>query len=203
VSGTTTDYAEDERTEMGTPYLEIVRGAPPGPPYKLGAGAFVIGREAAEVIIAVDGVSRKHARITVEQSGAARVTDLSSRNGTFLGGRRIEESPLRDGDELRIGPVVLRLRYVRSAASAQPHVVASPPPKPVVAPAPSKPAELPLSARELEVAKLVAEGMTNAEIGARLHISPATVGRHLSNVYERLGIHSRAALAAKLGIAAR
>ena len=198
---TTTDYAEEERTELGTPYLEVVRGAPAGPPHKLGPGTFVMGREAGvEVVLGVDGVSRKHARVTVEPSGAARVTDLSSRNGTFLNARRIEESPLRDGDELRVGPVVLRFRYVRSAANDHAPVAAKPAPAPA---SPSKPTELPLSPRELEVAKLVAEGMTNAEIGARLHISPATVGRHLSNVYERLGIHSRAALAAKLGIAAR
>lgn len=198
---TTTDYAEEERTELGTPYLEVVRGAPPGPPHRLGPGTFVLGREVGvEVVLGVDGVSRKHARVTVETSGAAKLIDLASRNGTFLNGRRIEESPLRDGDEVRVGPVVLRFRYVRSAANDPAPVAAKPAPAPAPA---SKPAELPLSPRELEVAKLVAEGMTNAEIGARLHISPATVGRHLSNVYERLGIHSRAALAAKLGIAAR
>ncbi|HWB73300.1 MAG TPA: LuxR C-terminal-related transcriptional regulator [Nannocystaceae bacterium] len=211
---TTTDYAEEERTELGTPYLEVVRGAPPGPPHRLGPGAFVMGREAGvEVVLGVDGVSRKHARVTVEPSGAAKVIDLSSRNGTFLNGRRIEESPLRDGDELRVGPVVLRFRYVRSPDRSEHErgqVVAISPAPPAAGagvpqgtPAPGRPPDLPLSARELEVAKLVAEGMTNAEIGARLHISPATVGRHLSNVYERLGIHSRAALAAKLGIAAR
>jgi DNA-binding CsgD family transcriptional regulator len=162
------------------------------------------------VVLGVDGVSRKHARVTVESSGVAKVIDLASRNGTFLNGRRIEESPLRDGDELRVGPVVLRFRYIRGARNEQGQVAAIPRATPAAGagvppgtPAPGRPPDLPLSQRELEVAKLVAEGMTNAEIGARLHISPATVGRHLSNVYERLGIHSRAALAAKLGIAAR
>jgi len=211
--GTTTEYAEDERTELGTPYLELVRGAPPGPPHRLAPGAFVIGREpGVEVVLGVEGVSRKHARLTVESSGEARVVDLSSRNGTFLNGRRVADAPLRDGDELRIGPVVLGLRYV--AASDRAAIAQMLPPRPAAGagvppgiPAPGRPAQsdsaLPLSPREREVAVLVAEGLTNAEIGARLHISPATVGRHLSNVYERLGIHSRAALAAKLGIAAR
>ncbi len=77
-------------------------------------------------------------------------------------------------------------------------VIASPVAASPAGAAPVAPA-LPLSPRELEVARLVASGMTNAEIGKQLHISPATVGRHLSNVYERLGIHSRAALAARLG----
>jgi DNA-binding CsgD family transcriptional regulator len=211
---TTTEYAEDERTELGTPFLERVRGAPAGPPHRLGAGTFVIGREpTVEVVLDVDGVSRKHARVTVEPSGVARVIDLSSRNGTFLNGRRIEDAPLRDGDELRVGPVMLRLRY-----SGPKTPVTPPPPQPLSPPSapPSNPPReaasagvppgtpaLPLSPRELEVARLVAQGLTNAEIGATLHISPATVGRHLSNVYERLGIHSRAALATKLGLADR
>jgi DNA-binding NarL/FixJ family response regulator len=83
-------------------------------------------------------------------------------------------------------------------STKKPRVKSDPAPSPLAADAPVAPA-LPLSPRELEVARLVASGMTNAEIGKQLHISPATVGRHLSNVYERLGIHSRAALAARLG----
>ena len=50
-----------------------------------------------------------------------------------------------------------------------------------------------LSARELEVLAHVAEGRTNREIGERLSISPHTVGRHLENVYAKLGVSSRAA----------
>ncbi|MBI2780878.1 MAG: AAA family ATPase [Chloroflexi bacterium] len=52
-----------------------------------------------------------------------------------------------------------------------------------------------LSQRELEVARLVAEGLTNGQIAARLVISPRTVGTHLDRMYERLGLASRAALA--------
>jgi DNA-binding CsgD family transcriptional regulator len=51
-----------------------------------------------------------------------------------------------------------------------------------------------LSPRELEVARLVAEDLTNAEIAERLIVSPRTVTTHLDNIYGRLGISSRAAL---------
>ncbi|MCA1842464.1 MAG: helix-turn-helix transcriptional regulator, partial [Actinobacteria bacterium] len=52
-----------------------------------------------------------------------------------------------------------------------------------------------LSRREAEVALLVAEGLTNAEIAERLTVSVRTVTSHLDHIYSRLGINSRAALA--------
>jgi len=48
-----------------------------------------------------------------------------------------------------------------------------------------------LTRRELEILALVAEGMTNAEIGARLWISSGTVRRHLENAFSKLEVHTR------------
>jgi pimeloyl-ACP methyl ester carboxylesterase/DNA-binding CsgD family transcriptional regulator len=53
-----------------------------------------------------------------------------------------------------------------------------------------------LSARELEVLALVAEGLTNEEIAERLCLSARTVERHLSNIYAKLRISGKAARAA-------
>ncbi len=48
-----------------------------------------------------------------------------------------------------------------------------------------------LSARELEVVSLVAEGLTDAEIAERLGIRPRTVSTHLTSVYNKFGVRSR------------
>ncbi|HEX2037340.1 MAG TPA: helix-turn-helix transcriptional regulator, partial [Chloroflexota bacterium] len=53
-----------------------------------------------------------------------------------------------------------------------------------------------LSAREAEVLRLVAAGMTNRQIAAELVLSEKTVGRHLANIFGKLGVSSRAAAAA-------
>jgi class 3 adenylate cyclase len=53
-----------------------------------------------------------------------------------------------------------------------------------------------LSAREREVMRLVAEGLSNEEIAARLFLSVRTVERHLSNVYVKLRVSGKAARAA-------
>lgn len=57
---------------------------------------------------------------------------------------------------------------------------------------------LALTPQELAVARLVAEGRTNSEVGASLFVTGRTVAFHLSNIYAKLGISSRRQLAAHL-----
>ncbi|MEX1047615.1 MAG: LuxR C-terminal-related transcriptional regulator [Actinomycetota bacterium] len=54
----------------------------------------------------------------------------------------------------------------------------------------------PLTKREKEVLALLAEGLTNAEIAARLFVSTKTAGHHVSNVLAKLGLRNRAEAAA-------
>jgi DNA-binding NarL/FixJ family response regulator len=56
-----------------------------------------------------------------------------------------------------------------------------------------------LSARELEVLGLVAEGLTNHDIAQRLVLSEHTVNRHVANILRKLGLNSRTAAAALAG----
>ena len=63
-------------------------------------------------------------------------------------------------------------------------------------PHPSETAPPILSAREMEVATLVTEGLTNQQIGQRLFIAPRTAETHLENIRQKLGFRSKAQVAA-------
>jgi DNA-binding NarL/FixJ family response regulator len=73
--------------------------------------------------------------------------------------------------------------------------------RPASAPVPLRsaappPVESPLTAREIEVARLVAEGKSNREIAETLFISARTAQTHVTNILSKLDLESRAALAA-------
>jgi DNA-binding NarL/FixJ family response regulator len=55
-----------------------------------------------------------------------------------------------------------------------------------------------LTAQEREIARLARDGLSNAEIGARLFLSPRTIEWHLRKVYTTLGISSRRELTSAL-----
>jgi len=52
-----------------------------------------------------------------------------------------------------------------------------------------------LTDREVEVLRLIARGRSNRDVAAGLFISPKTVGRHVENLYRKIGVSSRAAAA--------
>ena len=87
---------------------------------RLAAGPNILGRDPeATVWFDRPGVSRRHARIVVV-GDEATIEDLGSTNGTWLHGERIERpTPLRDGDEIRLGPLAVTFRIRRAAASTE------------------------------------------------------------------------------------
>jgi DNA-binding CsgD family transcriptional regulator len=60
-----------------------------------------------------------------------------------------------------------------------------------------------MSGREMEVLRLMADGLTNAQIAERLYLSPRTVERHLSNAYAKLGLSGRSARAGAAALVTR
>jgi len=55
-----------------------------------------------------------------------------------------------------------------------------------------------LTEREVEILRWVSRGKTNREIAALLVVSPHTVRKHLEHAYEKLGVHTRTAAAARV-----
>jgi diguanylate cyclase (GGDEF)-like protein len=91
----------------------IVHIYPTGPlmgsRYPLGDRPVLIGRSDDCQVPNVDSsVSRHHARIELRADGNYHVTDLGSTNGTFVNNVLRTDSPLRDGDYLRIGNCIYR-----------------------------------------------------------------------------------------------
>jgi DNA-binding CsgD family transcriptional regulator len=61
-----------------------------------------------------------------------------------------------------------------------------------------EPAGLPLSPREHEIARMVAQGYPNKTIASVLEISTWTVSTHLRRIFAKLDVHTRAAMVARL-----
>jgi DNA-binding winged helix-turn-helix (wHTH) protein len=91
-----------------------------GAEVNLADGENILGRGSESVLwIDHDTVSRRHARIRIEE-GRAMLEDLGSKNGTFLRGERIDgPAELLEGDEFRLGDVPIRYRRRESPGSTR------------------------------------------------------------------------------------
>jgi len=80
-------------------------------------GENIIGRD-PEAVIVIDSpdVSRHHARLIVS-AVAVMLEDLGSKNGTFMAGKRITSTVVRDGDQITIGRTLLLIEQRRDPAS--------------------------------------------------------------------------------------
>ena len=89
--------------------LVIVEGNNKGAAYKLGQRMLTIGRSPQNLIQIIDPmVSRRHA--SVRWNGESYVvTDLESKNGIYVNGKKVKEAVLSIGDELRLGDTVFEL----------------------------------------------------------------------------------------------
>jgi pSer/pThr/pTyr-binding forkhead associated (FHA) protein len=116
--------------------LEIVEGTGAGRMVALGPGATIGRGRDADLVLADELVSRRHAQVVPSGPGAV-VADLGSRNGTFVNGELIHgPTPLAPGDQLQLGVTLVELRSARQIAEQPSAVHPVPPPLAVPARAP-------------------------------------------------------------------
>lgn len=133
-SGTTILKQQTERLAMpkrrwGTARLDSealitlrIRGVEQPLQVYLADEAVTLGRTVGDVVVEVDlsdydavekGVSRRHAQLALDND-TVTITDLDSANNTYINGQRIipsEARILRDGDEIRLGRLVMNVRF--------------------------------------------------------------------------------------------
>ncbi|MFN8028045.1 MAG: response regulator transcription factor [Acidimicrobiia bacterium] len=109
------------------------------------------------------------------------IDDLTARLTAEVGDDRAEEL-LATGATLGLGDAAVYARQQIDVARREPR------------PAPTRRAARPggLTRRELEVLRLVADGLTSQDIATQLFISPRTAEHHVQNIYTKVGVSSRA-----------
>ena len=86
--------------------------------YALAVGENWIGSMSGNaIVLPVRGVSRRHAFVALGDDGLV-LEDMGSKNGTLANGVRIQRTRLRAGDEVRVGPVTLRVEAVEAEDAA-------------------------------------------------------------------------------------
>ncbi len=95
------------------PFARLVRldGSEAGKEHVLGEGAATVGRgEDSSIRVSDDSISRHHAEIVRDAAGVYTLVDKGSRNGTFVGGIRVDSLVLKGGEEIVFGTV--RFRFI-------------------------------------------------------------------------------------------
>jgi len=142
------------------------------PEYPLTEQDGVIGRNPQCAIRFKDhriDISRRHATIRCE--GSLFILYDYSTNGTFVNRQRIDQPyPLHSNDVLGFADSMEMLRFINRAN----HKLAAL-----------------LTRRERDVLRLLADGLSNKQIAAALHIDIETVKSHMTHIYDKLGVRRR------------
>ncbi|MFY9341462.1 MAG: GGDEF domain-containing protein [Planctomycetota bacterium] len=97
------------------PVLVVLRGTQVGRRYLLNESGLVLGRrqDRADLVVPGDAqISSVHCRFERDQAAETwQVVDLSSTNGTVIGGERVATMTLRDGDRILVGETVMKFTF--------------------------------------------------------------------------------------------
>ncbi len=171
------------------------------------SGEFVLGAaEADEVpsaaVVAAAAISRTLVLDVLEESRASRLRMSWQVRDARLELELVDNGAGHAARTQAIG--VARTRQLAAALDGETHLSAVPgwgtrvtvglpidPRQPSRSQSPELEAIGRLSSRERDVVVLIATGLSNREIGERLHLSPHTVKRHISRIFQKLGVGSR------------
>ena len=154
-------------------------------------GTMLMSLEGLACISGAEGDALRAARLFGAAEALAEVIDYR-----LVPQERAVLEPYRAGVRMRLGEAEWEEAQARGRTMGMEEAIdyALPEEKPSTATLPSAP-EHPasLTSREVEVLGLVAQGLTNAQVAQRLFISPRTIDTHLTSIYHKLGVSSRAA----------
>ena len=107
------EYVEDDYYEDDEPRQAYIYDITNDRAFTLPGQAETIGRESKNDIVIPDiNVSRVHAEIRQDESGAWILTDLGSTNGAFVNGRQIKSTALHDADRIIVGTTNLEFQLI-------------------------------------------------------------------------------------------
>ncbi len=158
----------------------------------------LLGRSGrCDFIVDHPSVSRRHAQCRVGEAGLV-VTDLGSRNGTFVDSQRIDQERVARGQTLRFGHVsfVVAVEEVHEADSEEDTDTGTGGESPTaVGDAQSIDC---LSEAQQRVFQLLLSSKKEKNIARTLGLSPHTVHNHVRAIFRLFAVHSRAELLARL-----
>ena len=97
----------DTHGNQAVPTLFVIRGADQGSRFELTEPTVRLGRDASNTLQLHDTeVSRHHAEIRRAENDYT-ISDLNSRNGTFVNGQRIRQHKLPSGDQIQLGGTLM------------------------------------------------------------------------------------------------
>lgn len=178
------------------PTIHFAEGPLAGTVIRLDGDEATLGRRTDNAYVLSDPrVSRVHASLRKE-AGSVIVTDLGSAGGTSVNGEdTVGPTVLNHGDKVGFGPVVGVFEDPAAASMGEETTEVIEVPQVETGPH--------LSPRQQQVLELMAEGMTNSEIGDQLGVTERTIKAYAQELYDKLGVRNRAgavAEAAKLGM---
>jgi DNA-binding CsgD family transcriptional regulator len=159
--------------------------------FPLASHLHILGRSPrCDVVVNHPSISRRHAEVRVHEAGAS-VSDLASTNGTFVGNKRVQTSPVAVGQVVRFGSVSFFL------------AARDPVQEPLEEPETDNkgtacPAVELLSNGQHRVFDLLLSGQPEKTIALRLDLSPHTVHNHIRAIFRSFQVHSRAELLARV-----